>query len=187
MKTRLFGLAALAALLATPALAAETVPLGPFDSVGLSGGGHVVIRHGATQSVTVVKGSTQYTHFKVHGRSLEIEACNDSCPHNYDLEVEIVLPEIDGVAIQGGGAIVAEAGFPAQHGVDAAVSGGGLIDMRAVQATNVSAAVNGGGEIKVSTNGTLSAAVNGGGRIAYWGSPKVSEAVSGGGSIDRGS
>jgi hypothetical protein len=146
----------------------------------------VVLRHGVTQSVTLLKGSTQNTRITVHGASLEIEACNNSCPHNYDLEIEIVLPEIDGVAIQGGGAIVAEAGFPAQHGVDAAVSGGGDIDLRAIQASNVSAAVNGGGLIKVSTNGTLSAAVNGGGRIAYWGDPKVSEAVSGGGSIDRG-
>jgi len=185
MKAHLFGV--LAALLATPALAAETVPFGPFDSVGLTGGGHIVLRHGATQSVTLMKGSTQYTRFKLHGRSLEIEACNDSCPHSYDLEIEIVLPEIDGVAIEGGGAIVAEAGFPAQHGMNAAISGGGLIDLRAIQASNVSAAVNGGGDIKVSTNGTLSAAVNGGGHIAYWGNPKVSEAVSGGGSIDQGS
>lgn len=188
MKTYLSASAALAAiLLATPALSAETVPLAPFDSVGLSGGGHIVLKHGTTQSVTLLKGSTQYTHFKVHGKSLDIEACNDTCPHNYDLEIEIVLPAIDGVAIQGGGAIVAEAGFPAQHGVEAAVSGGGDIDLRAIQASNVDAAVNGGGLIKVSANGTLSAAVNGGGHIAYWGNPKVSEAVSGGGSIDQGS
>ena len=188
MNKTLSAAATLAAiLLATPTLAAETVPLAHIDSVGLSGGGRVTLKYGATQSVTLLKGSTQYTRFKVHGSSLEIEACNDSCPHSYDLEIEIVLPQIDGVAIQGGGAIVAEAGFPAQHGVDAAVSGGGLIDLRAIQASNVSAAVNGGGGIKVSTNGTLSAAVNGGGHIAYWGNPKVSEAVSGGGSIDHGS
>jgi hypothetical protein len=186
VKRYLVGAATLAAvLLATPAIAAETVTLAPIDSVGLTGGGHVVLRYGATQSVTLLQGSTQYTRFKVHGKSLEIEACNSSCPHNYDLEIEIVLPRVDAVAIQGGGAIVAMAGFPAQHGIDAAVSGGGDIDLRAVQASDVDAAVNGGGEIKVAANRTLNAAVSGGGRIAYWGKPNVSEAVSGGGSIDH--
>jgi hypothetical protein len=183
--SRLLATTAFIALLSTPALAAETVPLASFDSVGLSGGGHIVLKHGATQSVTLLKGSTQFTHFRVHGTSLEIEACNDSCPHDYDLEIEIVLPQVHGVAIQGGGAIVAEAGFPEQHGIDAAVSGGGAIDLRAIQASSVEAAVNGGGQIKVAAKDTLSAAVNGGGRIAYLGNPKVSEAVSGGGSIDR--
>ncbi len=183
--SRLLAAAAIAVLFAAPASAAEIVPLAHFDSIGLKGGGHVTLRHGATQSVTLLKGSTQYTHLDVHGTSLEIEACSNSCPNQYDLDIEIVLPEVTGVAIQGGGAIIAEAGFPAQHGVDAAVSGGGSIDLRAISASNVDAAVNGGGHIKVAAEGTLSAAVSGGGHIAYWGNPKVSEAVSGGGAIDH--
>jgi len=182
---RLF-LAAAVCLLATPAFAAETVPLGHFNAVGLRGGGHVVLKYGKTQSVTLLKGSTQYTSFKLEqGGSLEIDACNNDCPSHYDLEIEIVSPDIDGVAVEGGGEIEASGNFPGQDRLDAAVSGGGGIDVRAISAASVNAAVNGGGRIKVDATGTLSAAVNGGGHITYWGDPQVNQAVSGGGHIDR--
>jgi hypothetical protein len=182
---RLF-LAAAACLLAAPTFAAQSVPLGHFTAVGLRGGGHVVLKYGKTQSITLLKGSMQYTSFRIeHGGSLEIDACNSNCPNHYDLEIEIVSPDIHGVAVEGGGSIEAAGNFPAQGRLDAAVSGGGGIDVRAISASSVSAAVNGGGRIKVAATGSLTAAVNGGGHIAYWGTPQVSQAVSGGGHIDR--
>src|SRR5579862_6105327 len=84
--------AALAGLLVPAAsFAAETVSLPHFSSVGLEGGGHVTIKYGPQQRVTLLKGSTQYTRLRVeNGHSLNIEACNDNCPHQYDLEIEIV-------------------------------------------------------------------------------------------------
>jgi Putative auto-transporter adhesin, head GIN domain len=173
-------------LLAAPSLAAEVVPLDHFNGVGLHGGGHVVLKHGAEQRVTILKGSTQFTRFRVeHGGGLQIDACNDRCPQQYYLEVEIVSPDLNAVAIEGGGAIVADGGFPSRGELSVAVSGGGTIDVRQMPAGSVNAAVNGGGKIKTAPKTALNAAVNGGGNITYWGNPAVSEAVSGGGSIDR--
>lgn len=51
-------------LFAIPA-SAEVVPLGHFDKIGLEGGGHVVVKYGPTQRVTILKGSTQYTTFTI--------------------------------------------------------------------------------------------------------------------------
>ena len=167
MHRSLFLSAAAAAslLLAGAAPAATVVPLAPFKSIGLQGGGTIVLRHGDVQRVTLLKGSTDYTRFKLHGSSLDIEACNNDCPHNYDLQIEIVSPVIEAVAIQGGGEIKAEGAFPAASRLEAAVSGGGDIDVRAIAAASVDAAVNGGGD------------------ITYYGNPRVNQAVMGGGSV----
>src|ERR1700743_304337 len=137
-----YALAATAALIAAPALAATSVPVGHFDSVSLGGGGHVTIKYGAKQSVTLLKGSTEFTTIKIkHGDSLEIDACNDRCPHEYDLEIEIVTPELKAAAIEGGGHITAESGFPNRGEISVAVDGGGHLDMAALKADKVSAAV----------------------------------------------
>ena len=185
MRNSLFLSAAAAAslLLAGAASAATVVPLAPFKSVGLQGGGSIVLRHGDVQRVTLLKGSTDYTRFNIHGSSLNIEACNNSCPHDYDLEIEIVSPVIEGVAIQGGGEIKAQGAFPAGGRLEAAVSGGGDIDVRAIPAASVEAAVNGGGDIATTATQALNAAVSGGGDITYYGNPQVNQAVSGGGSV----
>ena len=186
ISTRLIATAAIAALFAGPALAAENVPVGHFGQVELRGGGHVVIKHGATQSVTLVKGSTQYTGFRIRdGRKLVIDACNDNCPHTYDLEIEIVSPDLDSAAIEGGGEIVAQGSFPGQSSLALAVNGGGDIDMRPISAKTVMAAVNGGGDIHLTATSQLNAAVSGGGDISYRGNPQVNEAVQGGGDVER--
>lgn len=164
----------------------EVVPVGHFDSVGLSGGGHIVLRYGAAERVTILHGSTQYTHVYVEdGRNLRIDACNDRCPMQYDLEIEIVMPRLTAVAISGGGHIESAPGFPTQGTVTAAVHGGGHIDIRTIDATNATAAVDGGGRIRLHSDKHLTAAVNGGGSIDYWGTPDVTSVVNGGGSIHR--
>ncbi len=180
--------AAVAALLTAAASAQTVVPLAPFKSVGLSGGGEVILKHGTVQSVTLLKGSTQFTRLTVKDDgNLQIDACNNNCPHNYDLQIEIVSPAIAAVAISGGGSIHAEGAFPASPRLEAAVEGGGVIDARAIPAAKVDAAVDGGGAIKVSASASLNAAVSGGGEIKYWGNPSVQQAVSGGGSVSHAS
>jgi hypothetical protein len=175
-------------LAAFPALASQTVPVGHFAQVQLRGGGHVTIRHGAAQSVTLIKGSTQYTRMRIRdGRELVIDACNESCPHSYDLDIEIITPDLNGASIDGGGEIAVRDGFPARDHFSVAVNGGGEIDVKALHAANVSAAVNGGGDIELTATEQLSAAVNGGGDITYHGNPQVSEAIRGGGSVERAS
>ena len=180
-------LLAFAFVASAPVAAAEIISVPQFRSVQLRGGGHVTIRPGPVQRVSLVSGSTQFTEMRVRPNGkLEIDACNARCPRNYRLEVVIESPTVPDVAVNGGGAIGAASGFGAQQQLSAAISGGGSIDVRSVPADSVSAAVNGGGEIRVQPRTRLSGAVNGGGVIRYWGNPQVASIVNGGGRILRG-
>jgi hypothetical protein len=138
------------------------------------------------QSVTLVKGSTQFTDLSVRADGkLVIDACNYQCPHEYELEIEITSPDISGVSIDGGGKIETQGAFPGQNELAAAVNGGGAVDVRAMAAQTVDAAVSGGGDIRVTAKDSLNAAVNGGGRITYSGNPAVKTAINGGGQVSH--
>lgn len=166
--------------------AAENIPLPPFHSVQLRGGGDITVVPGPVQRVTLVQGSSRFTRFRIRDRgALQIDACDGQCPRNYNLQIRIETPHVPDVAIAGGGNIRATGGFAPQRQLSAAVHGGGKIDVRAVEAGDVSAAVNGGGLISVRSRSTLSAAVNGGGAIRYSGNPQVSSAIHGGGAVQR--
>lgn len=163
----------------------EVVATAPFDSVELRGGGHVTLRYGATEKVTLLQGSTAYTKFHVEdGNKLVIDVCESDCPSHYDLDVEIVTPRVTGVAIDGGGHIEAASGFPEQGMVAAAVNGGGDVDLRALTAQTGTASVAGGGKIHIHAAKELTAAVEGGGSIRYSGTTNVTTTVLGGGSIE---
>ncbi len=188
---RIFFLSAALAsgLVAATATAQTIVPTPPFNAIELEGGGHVTLMHGSVQQVRLLKGSTQFTRFIVERsqpHQLRIEACNNDCPHNYDLEVEITTPGIDTLAVSGGGRIESGGDFPARHQLTLAVDGGGTIDVRAMSSEGATAAVDGGGRILVNAQRELTASINGGGKIRYWGAPRLTEAVEGGGSVERG-
>lgn len=177
-----------AAALALPVQvhAAETVPVPPFRSVELRGGGDVTLVPGPVQRVTIISGSSAYTQIYVKdGGRLRIEACNHRCPRNYPLQIRIESPTVPIVAIEAGGRITAARGFRPQSNITAAVHAGGTIDLRAVDVADVAAAVNAGGDIYVHPRASLSAAVHAGGDIHYSGNPQVSMAVSGGGDVRR--
>jgi Putative auto-transporter adhesin, head GIN domain len=170
-----------------PALAAEQIPVPHFDSVELKGGGDLYIVAGPVQRVTVLNGSSQLTSFRVRrqGQLEIVTACDSRCPHNYNLRIQVESPQVPDVAVSQGGTIVAQRGFGLQQQISAAVSEGGTIDLRAVEAESVSAAVNAGGDIFVRARESLSAAVHNGGDVHYSGHPAVSMAVSGGGDVRR--
>jgi len=182
----LLAVALAAAAAPTPSSAAELVAVPGFRSVQLHGGGTITVRQGPVQRVTVMRGSTAFTTFRVwRNGELRIDACNSRCPRNYPLEIEIVSPRAPDLAINGGGTIIAARGFAPQAQLSAAINGGGTIDATAVPARNVSAAINGGGEIRVNAVHSLSTAVRGGGEVAYAGNPQVSTAIVGGGTVHR--
>jgi hypothetical protein len=177
---------ALVLAVSAPALATEVVPVQPFRSVELRGGGDVTLVPGPTQRVTILNGSSRFTHIYLRrDGQLRIDACNEQCPQHYNLQIRIESPRAPDVAIAGGGSITASPGFAPQTQLSAAIQGGGIIDVRSILATSVSAAVDGGGRILVRPRSTLSAAVRGGGDIRYAGDPQVSMAVSGGGEVRR--
>ena len=174
-------------LASAPALAAEPIPVAPFRSVELTAGGDVTIVPGPVQRVTLLNGSTALTSFRVRrDGQLEIRtSCNERCPREYNLRIEIESPTLPDVAVHAGGTIIARPGFATQRDVSAAVDAGGTIDLRAVAADNVSAAITAGGDIYVRPRLTLNAAVNAGGEVHYSGNPQVSMAVANGGNVRR--
>ena len=175
-----FAIAALIAV--SPAAAQGPVSVPGFDSLELLGGGRVTIRHGATQRVTLVRGNLEMTRFTVERGKLEIDACVRSC-RDYDLEVEIVTPDIDAIAIRGGGEILAEGGFPQRGDLAVAIAGGGEIDVRDIAANYVAASITGGGEIRTHARDNLAASIIGGGTVRYVGDPERSIAINGGGNV----
>ena len=183
MKPLLLAAATLA--LAVPAAAQTPVAVPAFDSIELRGGGHVTIRHGARQRVTLVRGNTEMTQFRVdRNGQLTIQACVRRC-RNYDLRIEIVTPEVDAAAIHGGGAIRTEGSFPGQSSLAVAINGGGAIDVRSVAARNVAASIRGGGVIRTDARDSLAASINGGGAITYLGNPTTTVSINGGGTVSR--
>ena len=178
---------ALAFLASAPALAVEPIAVPNFRSVELRGGGNAVVVPGPAERVTILEGSSEFTHIYVeNGGQLRIDACNERCPRDYRLRIEIQSPHVPSLAVSGGGTITTMGGFAPEAHLAAAVNGGGTIDARSVDALNVSAAVNGGGNLLVRPRVSLAAAVNGGGNIRYWGKPNVTMAIRGGGNVSAG-
>jgi hypothetical protein len=171
-----------------PVLATEPVPVAPFRAIELHGGGVVSVVPSAAQRVTILDGSTRFTRFRVDREGkLVIDACNQQCPRNYRLRIQIESPHVLGLALDGGGLMTTANGFATQNELGVAVNGGGKIDVRSIDAAHVGAAVNGGGEILVRARSALGATVNGGGVIRYWGNPVVATSIQGGGLVRKGS
>lgn len=184
MRRRTFWTFAIAVAFASSAAAQRKIPVGPFDSVELQDGGHVVVRHGPIQSVTLVRGEARIA---VEGRRLLIE--NDHREHRRGerLEVEVVTPRLTAFAVSNGGTLRTAGAFPAQSSVAAAVEQGGTVDIRSLPAGAVAAAVDSGGRIFTHARETLTAAVRSGGAITYWGTPRVTRSVRNGGVVVKGS
>ena len=167
-----------------PAVASENVPVPAFRNIELNGGGEVMLVPGAAQRVTIVEGSSAFTRMRVDASGrLRIDACNERCPQHYTLRIEIQSPNVPGVGVNGGGTIHAAGGFAEQPQIAAGVSGGGVIDLRAVRGISVAVGVNGGGKVLVNARETLAAGVNGGGTVRYLGNPQVTSAIDGGGTV----
>jgi hypothetical protein len=178
---------AAALLVSAPVFASELVPIQNFRSIELRGGGVVDVVPGPAQRVTIVEGTSQFTHMYVDRQGkLVINTCDQRCPPEYRLRVQIQSPRVPNLAIDGGGVMTTSGGFAPQPHLDAAVNGGGTIDARSVEVASVSAAVNGGGKLQVRPRQSLAAAVNGGGHIIYWGNPVTTVAIRGGGGVSRG-
>jgi len=73
---------------AAPAFAAEVVPVPQFRSVELRGGGALTVVPGPVERVTIVEGSSQFTHMRVEADGkLRIDTCDERCPRTYRLRV----------------------------------------------------------------------------------------------------
>ncbi|MFZ0060947.1 MAG: hypothetical protein WAL47_02845 [Pyrinomonadaceae bacterium] len=171
-----------------PAGVQTVVPLGRFSSVELRNRGKVFVRHGATQRVTLLKGSPDYTQFTIAGgERLVIDACRNKCPREYELEVEVMAPDIAGISIADGGTIAALGSFPRREEIRVAVSNGGTIDIRSMTVDSVTALIDQGGRIFTKPQSAMIASIRQGGNITYWGDAQVISSVRQGGVVTKGS
>jgi Putative auto-transporter adhesin, head GIN domain len=184
----LIPLAALGAAL--PVAAQTTIRLAPFKAVTLHSGGTVTLRYAPSQRVTLLKGSTDYSRVTVAegGRLVidRVEGKRPKGPKGYELEIEILTPELTEVVVSDGGTIRSQGSFPAQAALAVAVRNGGRIDLRSMTVDAVSAAVEEGGRIFITPQSILTATIAGGGGITYWGHPRVTSSVEHGGVVARG-
>jgi hypothetical protein len=161
--------------------------VGPFNSIELPHGGHVVLQRAPTQRVSLVRGSLDYTRLTAtDGGRLIIDKCFRKCPRGYRLELEILAPNVTGLSLANGGSIQSRGSFPRQSALAVAVSHGGTIDVRSMVASRVTASVNHGGRILTVPQASMSARVTQGGVITYWGDGQVRSSIEHGGVVQRG-
>ncbi len=115
-----------------------------------------------------------------------IDRCRRPCAGGHRIEVEIVTPEIAGLMVTDGGRIEVRGDFPAQPSVAASVSSGGMIDMRALAASQISASIAQGGRILARPLRAMNASVSNGGLVTYWGDPDLVSSVRDGGGVVKG-
>lgn len=187
MKIIPFALALLSTTLVTsPVWAAQALDLPPFDDVGVSGSALVNIRPGARQQVIIREGSASVSEIKVERYgSLKIRTCRHNCPANYRLVVDLVMPRLGDLAVNGSARMVVAPGFAAAGSRDMAVSGSGVIHAPGLSATSMEIAVSGSGSVHVGNARQITAAVSGSGRVGYAGNPAVQQIVSGSGWVGK--
>lgn len=174
-------------LVLAPLPVQTTVQVGPFNSIELPHGGHVVLQRAPTQRVSLIRGSLDYTRVAVaDGGRLIIDKCFRKCPRGYRLELEILAPNVTGITLANGGSIQSRGSFPRQRDLAVAVSHGGTIDARSMVANRVTASVNHGGRILTVPQAWLAARVTQGGVITYWGDAQVRSSTEHGGVVQRG-
>lgn len=185
---RLLTIAVLSTVALASSGAAQTViPVGPFRSIELHDGGDVILRHGRTQRVTILKGNLRYTRVRVaEGHRLVIDNCKPECPRNDRVQIEVITPELSAVSVSDGGTVQSLGAFPVQGAIEAHVEQGGTIDIRSIAADAVDASVDSGGRIFTNPRKTLTAAIVSGGVITYWGDVRVQKSVRDGGVVARG-
>ena len=175
-------------LVVAASVAAQTeVSVAPFRSIELHDGGHVILRHGATQTVTLLKGSMDCAQFTIaDGGWLVIDKYKEQCPRKYELEIEIITPSIAEILVADGGRIQSRGSFPRQAEIKTVVRNGGTIDIRTMAADSFTASVEEGGRIFVMPRIALFASVINGGQITYWGDARVESSVRHGGAVTKG-
>ena len=180
---RMLRLLAITTLSMTASLAAQTViSVEPFRSIEVRNGANVIVRHGATQRVTILTGSLRSPGVRIKdGERLVIDNCRREC------QIEVVTPSLSAVSVSNGGTLQSLGTFPAQAAIRAEVEQGGTIDIRSMAPAAVDASVHSGGRIFTNPRETLAGTVTSGGGITYWGAVRVKQTVRDGGAVARGS
>ena len=182
------GLIVLPGILSVQAAAqSEPMAVAPFRSLELRNGTHAILRYGPTPRVTFLKGNPDETQVTiVSGDRLVVDKRKRERPRGYELEIEIVTPELTSITLAHGGWIQSRGSFPQQAEIHVTVDNGGTIDIRSMSVASIKASVLSGGKIFAKPLTAIAASVVDGGNITYWGDARVTQSVQHGGVVERG-
>lgn len=174
-----------------------------FTKVANETGGDVSIEVGKPFSVkvTIDDNLEKMVTTKVVDGELEISSSERIDPTM--LRVEITMPSIEAMAIEGAGdAMIEGVDSPAMTAsiegagdivlkgktkdLGLSIEGAGNIDAFGLNADKVKASIAGAGSINLAASQTLDATIEGAGDIRYHGDPKVTKSIDGAGSIEKG-
>lgn len=178
---------------------------GTFDGVSSSGSNRVYITQGQEFRVELRGSSNLINSFetKVRANTLELGYRNASVSDD-DIEVYIIMPEVEFLALTGSGEMSVRGNFPAQDkfnlrisgsgdielhdeldvkNADIDVSGSGKAELENLSAENADIDISGSGDVRLSVSGHLRSRISGSGQVFYRGSPEVDSKVSGSGKV----
>ena len=178
--------------------------LDDFDRICLDGGIDLDIVCGRDHSVDVTLDDNLMENLvlEVRGKTLLID-WEEDCDPDSDSLIEIVMPELLRMKIDGAGDIEIhdlegkrfefELNGACDLDIDGRIetleidlSGAGDIDTRHLDAENVDVTISGAGDVDVTATESIEARISGIGRISYWGDPDREKThVSGIGRIKR--
>ncbi|MBO6517697.1 MAG: DUF2807 domain-containing protein [Bacteroidia bacterium] len=129
-------------------LETRTLSLSEFTGVGLSRSANVTIRQGNVQEVRVTgePNILDRLETKVSGGIWDIDL-ERGCYRSYDLDVDIVVPNLDLISVSGSGDITIK-DFENQRNLDLSISGSGDINLNRFEGLNtLDINVSGSGDI----------------------------------------
>ena len=165
----------------------QSMAVGPFRSLELRNGTHAILRYGPAPRVTFLKGNPDDAKITVEsGDRLVVDKGKSKRPRGYELEIEIVTPELASITLAHGGWIQSRGSFPRQAEIDVTVDNGGTIDIRSMSVASIKASVLSGGRIFAKPLTAIDASVVDGGNVTYWGDARVTQSIQHGGVVERG-
>lgn len=180
----------------------ETRKVGSFTRIRVEGSSDVNVKRGPLKvAVTADDNLLQSIVTKIEGDTLVIESRKSISP-KVGIVVDINMPKLEGVAVEGSGDIRADdvraAAFHASiagsgdvwaagsaDSIDASIAGSGDIDFRKLPCKNAKASISGSGNIDLAVSGSLSASIAGSGAVTYSGKPRVTKSIAGSGDVRR--
>lgn len=153
-------------------ITSKTLMVDDFSEISLNGSMNVIVRNGKTQEVVVTghPNIIEKLETDVRGSMWNVEL-ESGCYTDYKLEVEIVIPELDKVLINGSGAVAVD-NFRDQSGdLELAIHGSGDIDLKSFRGIDdLHLSINGSGDINIyrmSDLDDLDAHIHGSGDITF--------------------
>lgn len=160
----------------------ETLPLSDFEEIDLAISSNVTITQGAIQEVKAIGHPNIIAKLNTSVLNniwtIELE---DGCYNNYDLAIEIIVPNIKFVKVRGSGDIVIN-DFSNQSSLETIISGSGDITLNAFEGVTIyNAALSGSGSIQanndISTLDALNLTISGSGKYYGFGISSSSATV----------